>query len=125
MFEHCRIRWSDWFEAHGVVPPAPRGPRFDCSSLSLAAAVDGIGVALDSVRLAERELRDDRLVIPLAGRSRTLTLTLIGHRLVFPAGADRKPALAKFTQWLLAELDLSGGASPIDTAGSVRSPGHR
>jgi LysR family transcriptional regulator, glycine cleavage system transcriptional activator len=85
--------------------------------------VDGIGVALDSVRLAERELRDGRLVIPLAGRSRTLTL--IGHRLVFPAGADRKPALAKFTQWLLAELDLSGGASPIDTAGSVRSPGHR
>jgi LysR family transcriptional regulator, glycine cleavage system transcriptional activator len=32
--EHCRIRWSDWFEAHGVVPPAPRGPRFDRSSLT-------------------------------------------------------------------------------------------
>jgi DNA-binding transcriptional LysR family regulator len=104
--EHCKIRWPDWFEAHGVVPPAPRGPRFDRSSLSLAAAVDGIGVALDSVRLAERELRDGRLVLPLAGRSQTMTL--VGHRLVFPAGADRKPALAKFAGWLLAELELEG-----------------
>jgi len=70
------------------------------------APVDGIGVALDSVRLAERELRDGRLVMPLAGRSQTMTL--VGHRLVFPAGADRKPALAKFASWLMAELELEG-----------------
>ncbi len=102
--EHCRLRWPDWFEANAVVPPAPRGPRFDRSSLSLAAAVDGIGVALDSTRLAERELRDGRLVLPLAGRSRDLSL--VGHHLVFPQGADRKPPVARFAAWLLAELDL-------------------
>jgi len=103
--EHCRLRWPDWFEANGAAPPTPRGPRFDRSSLSLAAAADGIGVALDSVRLAERELRDGRLVLPLAGQTRDLAM--IGHRLVYPAGADRKPALARFTRWLLGELQLT------------------
>lgn len=100
--EHCRLRWPHWFEANGMVPPVPRGPRFDRSSLSLAAAVDGMGVALDSTRLAKRELRDGRLVMPLAGRSRDLSL--VAHRLVFPAGAERKPPLARFAAWLLAEL---------------------
>jgi LysR family glycine cleavage system transcriptional activator len=102
--EHCRLRWPDWFEANGVAPPSPRGPRFDRSSLSIAAAVDGIGVALDSTRLAERELADGRLVIPLDGRTRELAL--VGYRLVFPAGADRKPPLARFARWLIAELRL-------------------
>ena len=100
--EHCRLRWPDWFEANNAAPPSPRGPRFDRSSLSIAAAVSGIGVALDSTRLAEQELADGRLVIPLAGQTRELTL--VGHRLVFPAGADRKPPLARFTRWLIAEL---------------------
>ena len=100
--EHCRLRWPDWFEANNAAPPSPRGPRFDRSSLSIAAAVSGIGVALDSTRLAEQELADGRLVIPLAGQTRELTL--VGHRLVFPAGADRKPPLARFTRWLVAEL---------------------
>lgn len=102
--EHNRLRWPHWFEANGTIPPAPKGPRFDRSSLSLAAAADGIGVALESVRLAERELRDGRLVQPLSGRSRSLFQ--IGHRLVFPAGADRKITLARFKSWLLAELQI-------------------
>ena len=102
--EHCRLRWPHWFEANGVAAPAPRGPRFDRSSMSLAAATDGVGVALDSTRLAERELLDGRLVMPLAGRS--LDLSLVGHRLVFPAAAGRKPSLARFTAWLLGELQL-------------------
>ncbi|MBC7801788.1 MAG: LysR family transcriptional regulator [Gemmatimonadaceae bacterium] len=104
--EHCRLRWPHWFEANGIAAPAPRGPRFDRSSMSLAAAVDGMGVALDSTRLAERELLDGRLVMPLAGRSRNLSY--VGHRLVFPAGADRKPPLARFAAWLQAELHLDG-----------------
>ena len=102
--EHCRLRWPHWFEANGVAAPTPRGPRFDRSSLSLAAAADGVGVALDSTRLAERELLDGRLVMPLAGCSHDLSL--VGHRLVFPASAGRKPPLARFTAWLLEELQL-------------------
>lgn len=100
--EHNRLRWPHWFEANGTISPTPKGPRFDRSSLSLAAAADGIGVALESVRLAERELRDGRLIQPLSGRSRSLFQ--IGHRLVFPAGADQKPTLTRFKSWLLTEL---------------------
>lgn len=102
--EHCRLRWPHWFEANGLASPTPRGPRFDRSSMSLAAAADGVGVALDSTRLAERELMDGRLVMPLAGRSRDLSF--VGHRLVFPAGAGRKQPLARFMAWLLGELQL-------------------
>ena len=72
--------------------------------VAAAAAADGVGVALDSTRLADRELLDGRLVMPLAGRSRDLSL--VGHRLVFPASAGRKPPLARFTAWLLGELQL-------------------
>ena len=47
--------------------PRPQGVRFDRSFLAIAAAVEGMGVALESTRLAERELASGPLVRPLAG----------------------------------------------------------
>src|SRR6185436_9440949 len=54
--DNKQIRWSDWFAANGLSPPPLHGSRFDRSFLAIAAAVDGLGVALESTRLAEREL---------------------------------------------------------------------
>ena len=65
-----------------MVAPAPHGPRFDRSFFSLSAAADGLGVALESTLLAERELLSGRLVRPLLGRCQDVTY--IGHHLVFP-----------------------------------------
>ena len=66
--ETKQVRWSDWFARNGLPAPRPQGVRFDRSFLAIAAAADGLGVALESTRLAERELASGRLVRPLAGQ---------------------------------------------------------
>lgn len=58
-----RVTWPGWFALNGL--EMPRGPRpsFDRAALAISAAADGMGVALETTRLAERELtarRSDR-----------------------------------------------------------------
>jgi LysR family transcriptional regulator, glycine cleavage system transcriptional activator len=106
--DNKRVRWSDWFTANGLAAPLPRGPRFDRSFLAIAAAVDGLGVALESLRLAEREIATGRLVRPLAGC--TVDVAYAAHWLAYPTATRMSPALRSFTEWLLAELDLPPGA---------------
>jgi hypothetical protein len=48
--------------------PAPHGSRFDRSFLAIAMAVGRLGVALESIRLAKCEIRNRKLLAPLAGR---------------------------------------------------------
>ncbi|GGF70869.1 transcriptional regulator [Azorhizobium oxalatiphilum] len=102
--EHKRLRWNAWFLANHMTPPSPRGSRFDRSFMAIAAAVDGLGVTLESTRLAERELADGRLVAPLAGIARDVTY--VGHYFVFPPKARPRRALRTFADWLAQELQL-------------------
>ena len=102
--DNKQLRWPDWFAANGLPAPSAGGLRFDRSFLALAAAADGLGVALESPRLAEREIAAGRLVAPLAGRTRDLRY--VGHHLVFPRGATAGRALRTFIAWLLVELGL-------------------
>ena len=98
------IRWPDWFGANAISAPPPRGARFDRSFLAVAMAVDGQGVALESTRLAEREIAGGRLVAPLAGRAQDCRY--VGHRLVFPPAAGRHGAVKMFHDWITRELKL-------------------
>jgi DNA-binding transcriptional LysR family regulator len=105
------VRWPDWFAANGLSAPPPQGMRFDRSFLALAAAADGLGIALESTGLAERELASGRLVAPLDGRAEPIRY--VGHNLVFPKFSRRRRNLQVFTAWLLDELGL-----PQPTAGA-------
>ncbi len=96
------VRWADWFAANAMPVPALRGPRFDRSFLSVAAAADGMGIALESTRLAERELASGRLVQPLLGRA--ADCRYVGHRLVYPAA--RGGRVTMFRNWIEGELGL-------------------
>ena len=99
------VRWPDWFAANGLTPPTLRGARFDRSFLALAAAADGMGIALESTRLAERELASGRLVQPFGGRA--VDCRYVGHRLVYrPQSARHRPVLL-FLEWIRRELGLS------------------
>lgn len=102
--ERKRIRWDAWFAANGLAAPRPRGYRFDRSFMAIAAAVNGIGVALESTRLVEAELASGRLVMPLHGLSSDIEY--IGHYLVFPVAAKQKRAVRMFAAWLTGELNL-------------------
>jgi LysR family glycine cleavage system transcriptional activator len=99
-----QVRWTDWFAANGLASPPPNGSRFDRSFLAIAAAAEGLGVALESTRLAERELASGRLVMPLEGRA--LPIRYIGHNLVFPRYVRQRHTLQVFAEWLLAELGV-------------------
>ncbi len=60
-----QIQWSDWFTANSLIAPPPNGSRFERNFLAIAVATQGLGVALESTRLAERKLASGRLVMPL------------------------------------------------------------
>ena len=92
--ETKKVRWPAWFAANGHIAPEPRGPRFDRSFLSLSAAADELGVALESTRLAERELASGRLVRPLRDVCEDVVYT--GHWLVFPRPMRYSQSLVLF-----------------------------
>ena len=102
--ETKQVRWSDWFARNALPAPRPQGVRFDRSFLAIAAAVEGLGVALESTRLAEREITSGRLVRPLAGLAEDVRY--IGHHLVFPRSARQRHSLRLFMTWLGMELGL-------------------
>ncbi|QND72869.1 LysR substrate-binding domain-containing protein [Tardiphaga robiniae] len=99
------VRWPAWFAANGLVAPLPNGPRFDRSFMSLSAAADEIGVALESTLLAEREIASGRLVRPLEGVSEDVFYT--GHWLVFPRSRRYAQSMVTFIGWLTRELGLN------------------
>ena len=72
--------------------------------MAIAAAVDGLGIALESTRLAEREIARGQLVAPLAGKASDVTY--VGHYLVFPRAAKARRAVRLFAAWITDELDL-------------------
>ncbi len=102
--DNKQVRWPVWFAANGVATPEARGPRFDRSFLSISAAADGLGVALESTRLAERELTCGRLVRPLpAARD----VAYVGHWLTFPCAERYRLELQIFIGWLATELGVT------------------
>jgi len=90
--------WRQWFDAQGVTTPQARsGARFELYSMTAAAAVHGMGLALVPRLLVEDELARGQLVVacprPLAsGRS---------YVLVCPERDDAPAALQVLVDWLL------------------------
>jgi DNA-binding transcriptional LysR family regulator len=112
--ETKKVRWPAWFAANGLIGPDPRGPRFDRSFLSLSAAVDELGVALESMRLAERELASGRLVRPLKDVCEDVIYT--GHWLVFPRPMRYSRSLVLFVEWLASELGIELDLEALDVS---------
>jgi DNA-binding transcriptional LysR family regulator len=103
--DNKQVRWPAWFALNGIaVPSTSRGLRFDRSFLAIAVAADGLGIALESTLLAEREISRGRLVAPLSGRSQDIRY--VGHHLVYPPPFERRVQLRLFAQWLARELDM-------------------
>ena len=90
--------WRQWFEAQAVAAPqALAGARFELFSMTAAAAVQGMGLALVPRLLIEPELTQGELVVacdrPLAsGRA---------YYLVHPDRNDNPLATQLFLDWLL------------------------
>jgi LysR family transcriptional regulator, glycine cleavage system transcriptional activator len=101
-----QVQWHQWFTANGLESPAIHGMRFD---LAIAMASSGLGVTLESTRLAEREMATGKLVAPLKGRS--VDVCYVGHYLVFPRASRQRRAVRAFAEWITSELSATEGKS--------------
>jgi len=104
-----QVQWHQWFTANGLESPAIHGMRFDRSFLAIAMASSGLGVTLESTRLAEREIATGKLVAPLEGRS--VDVRYVGHYLVFPRASRQRRAVCAFAEWITSELSKTEGKS--------------
>jgi DNA-binding transcriptional LysR family regulator len=100
-----QVQWHQWFTANGLESPAIHGMRFDRSFLAIAMASSGLGVTLESTRLAEREIATGKLVAPLEGRS--VDVCYVGHYLVFPRASRQRRAVRAFAEWITSELSAT------------------
>lgn len=94
-----RIQWIDWFEANNLGPPPPPSMSFDRSFLVLDAAVNGLGIALESCVLAHKELESGKLVkaFPVGCRENRY----IGHYLAYPKSGSQRRLARIFADWLI------------------------
>lgn len=95
------VRWRDWFQENGLKMPDKPQPSFDRAALVLAAAVDGLGVALESVRFAERELANGELVI--VGEKMYKRIERETHFFCYRAADRSSRKIQQFQDWLLRE----------------------
>ena len=101
-----QVQWHQWFMANNISAPPLHGMRFDRSFLAIAMAASGLGVALESTRLAEREIGSGLLVAPLAGRSTDIRYK--AHYLTFPRVSRQRRAVRAFADWVASELSDTG-----------------
>lgn len=99
--EVCLVRWRDWLDYYGKVTlDITRGPRFDRSFMAISAAVDGRGVCLESLLLAERELEGGKLIAPLGLKGPRVA----GYTFSVLKARVELPKIKNFQEWLFAEL---------------------
>jgi LysR family glycine cleavage system transcriptional activator len=98
------LGWRDWSRRNRKARlDLDRGPHFDRSFMAIRAAVDGLGVCLDSMLLAEQELRAGTLVVVLPETA----MKVRGHGFVtLRSKADALKVVA-FREWLFSELELT------------------
>jgi LysR family glycine cleavage system transcriptional activator len=97
-----RFTWQDWFGLNGLPLPSGSRPSFDRAALAIAAAADGMGVALESTRLAEKELARGDLVV--LGDTVFKSVHQPTHFLCQRDSTQQRPAVEAFVQWLQNEL---------------------
>ena len=98
-FLRPRADWAAWFEAAGLAPPAGTGTRFSQADHAVDAALGSAGAILGRISLTEGHLREGRLAAPLALSLRPGAR----YRVVCPEGAERRPQVARFIDWVTAE----------------------
>lgn len=103
------VTWRRWFSENGLVHNDRDRLSFDRATLSIAAAVDSMGVALESTRLAQRELASGELVTlkdPAYSRVREEI-----HFLSMRMNERHLEKVSRFAAWLKRELALEPVAS--------------
>lgn len=92
--------WHAWAKAAGdsAIDPAS-GITFNDENAAIQAAIAGQGIALLSVALVAAELKSGALVQPFGP-----ALAGLRYDLVYPQGAENRPAVIALRRWIDAEV---------------------
>jgi len=97
------LTWADYLRRVGAGDVKPSNELWlDRSTMAIDAAVDGLGVVLESEILAATELGDGRLVAPFGDRAHTVETT--SYFLVRSPGFRTRTQIAAFEKWLRAAI---------------------
>jgi DNA-binding transcriptional LysR family regulator len=98
------VQWSDWFAAiTDKRAPARYSMRFDRAHMSLDAAAQGLGVALESSTIAGRHLADGKLRA-VFGAAKAVEVK--AHHAVYPARHAKRAPVEAFLGWLHREAAM-------------------
>jgi len=127
-----RGAWEQWLHLAGAKDlSAQRGTKFSLAELAMQAAIDGAGVVLGRLVLAERDLAAGRLVRPF----KTVLPLDVSYFLVRANASAPRQEILSFRDWLFAALKRSANcarllvreaapdATGANTTAGVRSAG--
>ena len=96
------VQWPAWFASRKLVATPERFAfRFDRTTLTLEAAVQGLGVALESGKLAAPYIASGRL-LPIFDPAWSLLVR--AHFIVYPERHAQRPEVVEFVSWLREQV---------------------
>lgn len=99
------VQWSDWFaEFTHKRAPDRFSLRFDRAHMSLDAATQGLGVALESTTTGAQHLAEGKLQ-PVLGLDKSMRVK--AHFAVYPARHGKRSPVEAFLSWLHGEAARS------------------
>jgi LysR substrate binding domain len=99
-----QAQWPPWFALAGVEPSTRwRKVLFDRSHMAIDAAAGGLGIALESTLMTERELAQGVLVRPVQDAPE---IRIVTQWIVCPRDHLRRRKVQLFLDWLRQERDV-------------------
>jgi DNA-binding transcriptional LysR family regulator len=99
------VQWADWLSTYSDKRSPERfALRFDRAQMSLDAAMQGLGVALESTTNAGMHLANGKLK-PAFGLEKAIRIK--AHFVVYPAKHARRAPVEAFLSWIHGEAALS------------------
>ena len=95
------VQWADWFRAFSDKRAPERfSRRFDRAQMSLDAAAQGLGVALESATMAGKHIAEGRLR-PVFGMEKSIRVK--AHFAVYPPRHSKRAPVEAFLAWVHAQ----------------------
>ncbi len=106
-FLNPRCDWPAWFRAAGLTFPPSRGLHFSNADHAIDAAGTGAGIALGRRPMIIKDVLEGRLVTPF----KLAIETQARFRFLCLKGAEKRPQIAAFRDWFLAEIEKTAHIS--------------
>ena len=99
------VQWRDWFASRSIdLVPERFAFRFDRAAMSLEAAVQGLGIALESQRIAAQHIASGQL-LPVFHADWGITVN--AHFMVYPERNAQREEVAQFIAWMREQAENS------------------